>query len=116
MNRRPYLVQYMGRRDPSFTDYKPICRTGRQQKNICTCTDNICWPRRKEEITDPVQSIAAEFTPNVLDWITSDAISLDLSKAKEISPKISEWTESPRGPVDILAGIDLLCEAPREYK
>jgi hypothetical protein len=56
-----------------------------------------------------------EFRLYRVDRITSDATCLDLSQAEEAFPKLIRQMENPQGPIDVLIGMDHMCEAPREY-
>jgi hypothetical protein len=58
----------------------------------------------------------AEFRPQRVDHMTSDATSLDLSRILRLFLKCQSSCKCPQGPIDILIGMDHMCEAPRKHE
>ncbi len=56
----------------------------------------------------------AEILPYLVDKITGNATSLNLSKAKALFLSVASTLESPAGPIQLLIGMDHMEEAPRE--
>jgi hypothetical protein len=58
-----------------------------------------------------IDGTLSEFRLNGVDM--GNAVSLDISRAKKAFPLVAQKLASPRGPIDILVGMDYMDEAPR---